>query len=223
MIAVAWGVYALFSGDNHNARASEPAHPTAAAPKPSPRPTGPIKQGHGKVVYLTFDDGPDRVWTPRVLAMLTKHGAHATFFMLAEHARKFQDLVDQVRAAGDAVGNHSVSHPKLTKLSAASLHAQIVNGIQSRCFRPPYGATDHRVLTELHRDGLQQVLWDVDPRDWSRPGVAVIVKRVLTAVKPGEIVIMHDGGGNRAETVAALDQILSTLSARGYSFPALSC
>ncbi|WP_427885451.1 polysaccharide deacetylase family protein [Kribbella sp. GL6] len=223
-ILVVWALHAVISGGNRNARASEPPHATASvSPKPSPRPTGPIKQGHGKVVYLTFDDGPDRVWTPRVLAMLAKHGAHATFFMLAQHSRRFPDLVDEVRAAGDAVGNHSVSHPKLTKLSPASLHAQVANGIQSRCFRPPYGATDHRVLTEIHRDGLQQVLWDVDPRDWSRPGVAMIVKRVLAAVKPGAIVIMHDGGGNRSQTVAALDQLLPDLAARGYGFPALSC
>ncbi|GAA3116787.1 peptidoglycan/xylan/chitin deacetylase (PgdA/CDA1 family) [Kribbella aluminosa] len=176
-VVAVWGLHALISGENRKARASESAPPAAtSSPEPSARPTGPIKQGHGKVVYLTFDDGPDRVWTPRVLAMLAKHGAHATFFMLAQHSRRLPDLVDEVRAAGDAVGNHSVSHPKLTKLSPAALHAQVANGIQSRCFRPPYGATDHRVLAEIRRDGLQQVLWDVDPRDWSRPGVAVIVK-----------------------------------------------
>ncbi|HZX02799.1 polysaccharide deacetylase family protein [Kribbella sp.] len=185
--------------------------------------TAPVEQAHGRVVYLTFDDGPDPLWTPKVLAVLAKHAVHATFFMLAQHANPHQELVDEVRAAGHAIGNHSVSHPKLTKLSPAQLHHQVADGVHSRCFRPPYGATNPKVRAEIKRDGMQQVLWDVDTRDWSRPGVPVIVKRALAGARPGAIILMHDGGGNRSETVAALGQILTALSARGYHFATLSC
>ncbi|MGW6194575.1 polysaccharide deacetylase family protein [Kribbella sp. NPDC055110] len=197
-----------------------------ATPSPTPAHTpsaGPVKQAHGKVVYLTFDDGPDPHWTPEVLTVLQAHNAHGTFFMLAEHANEHPDLVDQVRADGNSIGNHSVSHPQLPKLSPAELHHQVADGVQSKCFRPPYGATNAAVRAEIRRDGMQQVLWDVDPQDWARPGTPAIVQRALAGAHPGAIILMHDGGGNRAQTVAALDQVLTTLSARGYTFATLSC
>ncbi|WP_432889956.1 polysaccharide deacetylase family protein [Kribbella sp. CA-245084] len=204
-----------------------PAGTPSTTPTPSStqttEPAGPVKQAQGKVVYLTFDDGPDPHWTPEVLAVLAKHDARGTFFMLAQNANPHPELVDQVRAAGNSVGNHSVSHPQLPKLSPAQLHHQVADGVQSKCFRPPYGATNARVRAEIHRDGMQQVLWDVDPEDWARPGTATIVQRVLAGARPGAIILMHDGGGNRAQTVAALDQVLTTLSARGYTFATLSC
>jgi peptidoglycan/xylan/chitin deacetylase (PgdA/CDA1 family) len=182
-----------------------------------------VKHVGGKVVYLTFDDGPDPHWTPEVLAVLQAHNAHGTFFMLAEHANEHPDLVDQVRSAGNTIGNHSVSHPQLPKLSPAQLHHQIADGVRSKCFRPPYGATNAAVRAEIRRNGMQQVLWDVDPQDWARPGTSTIVRRALAGAYPGAIILMHDGGGNRAQTVAALDQVLTTLSARGYTFATLSC
>ncbi|MER7243393.1 polysaccharide deacetylase family protein [Kribbella sp. NPDC000426] len=204
-----------------------PTRTPSTTPTPSStqttEPSGPVKQAQGKVVYLTFDDGPDPHWTPEVLAVLAKHNAHGTFFMLAQNADPHPELVGQVRAAGNSVGNHSVSHPQLPKLSPAQLHHEVADGVQSKCFRPPYGATNARVRAEIHRDGMQQVLWDVDPEDWARPGTATIVQRVLAGARPGAIILMHDGGGNRAQTVAALDQVLTTLSARGYTFATLSC
>jgi peptidoglycan/xylan/chitin deacetylase (PgdA/CDA1 family) len=182
-----------------------------------------VKQAQGKVVYLTFDDGPDPRWTPEVLAVLQAHNAHGTFFMLAEHANEHPDLVDQVRAAGNTIGNHSVSHPQLPKLSPTQLHHQVADGVRSKCFRPPYGATNAAVRAEIRRNGMQQVLWDVDPQDWARPGTATIVQRALAGAHPGAIILMHDGGGNRAQTVAALDQVLTALSGRDYTFATLSC
>lgn len=199
---------------------------STVSPSATPSPTssaGPVKQADGKVVYLTFDDGPDPHWTPEVLAVLQAHNAHGTFFMLAEHANEHPDLVDQVRAAGNTIGNHSVSHPQLPKLSPAQLHHQVADGVRSKCFRPPYGATNAAVRAEIRRNGMQQVLWDVDPQDWARPGTATIVQRALAGAHPGAIILMHDGGGNRAQTVAALDQVLTALSARGYTFATLSC
>lgn len=202
-----------------------PVKPTtspSATPSHTPS-AGPVKQAGGKVVYLTFDDGPDPHWTPEVLAVLQAHNAHGTFFMLAEHANEHPDLVDQVRAAGNTIGNHSVSHPQLPKLSPGQLHHQIADGVRSKCFRPPYGATNAAVRAEIRRNGMQQVLWDVDPQDWARPGTSTIVRRALAGAHSGAIILMHDGGGNRAQTVAALDQVLTTLSARGYTFATLSC
>jgi peptidoglycan/xylan/chitin deacetylase (PgdA/CDA1 family) len=197
---------------------------TESPSTPSHTPSaGPVKQADGKVVYLTFDDGPDPRWTPEVLAVLQAHNAHGTFFILAEHANEHPDLVDQVRAAGNTIGNHSVSHPQLPKLSPAQLHHQIADGVRSKCFRPPYGATNAAVRAEIRRNGMQQVLWDVDPQDWARPGTPTIVQRALAGAHPGAIILMHDGGGNRAQTVAALNQVLTALSARGYTFATLSC
>jgi peptidoglycan/xylan/chitin deacetylase (PgdA/CDA1 family) len=204
------------------ATATKPV-PPESEPTPASTSTSPVKDGRGKVVYLTFDDGPDPRWTPGVLAVLAKHNAHGTFFMLAQNANPRPDLVGQVRAAGNNIGNHSVSHLQLTKASPAQLHHQVADGVQSKCFRPPYGATNARVHAEIRKDGMQQVLWDVDPEDWARPGTATIVQRVLAGAKPGAIILMHDGGGNRAQTVEALDQVLTTLTARGYTYATLDC
>lgn len=196
---------------------------TTATPSPPDGPGTPVKQHAGKVVYLTFDDGPDPAWTPEVLATLKKYDAKATFFMLRIHTDTYPELVQQVRDAGMAIGNHSVDHKYLPGLSAKRLHQEVANGIHSRCFRPPYGATNARVRKEIHANGMQQVLWDVDPQDWARPGSTAIRNRVLSHVFPGSVVLMHDGGGNRSQTGAALDRILQTLKARGYSFRSLSC
>ncbi|MEU4195395.1 polysaccharide deacetylase family protein [Kribbella sp. NPDC026611] len=227
-------LHAAVSGPAGMANAAQPVPTTtiskaAATTTPTPESTpsktanGPVKAAHGKVVYLTFDDGPDPRWTPEVLAVLAKHNAHGTFFMLAQNANPHPGLVDQVRTAGNSIGNHSVSHPQLPKLSPAALHHQVADGVRSKCFRPPYGATNARVRAEIRKDGMQQVLWDVDPEDWARPGTATIVNRVLAGTTPGAIILMHDGGGNRSQTVAALDQVLTTLTARGYAYATLSC
>ncbi|MDX3002402.1 polysaccharide deacetylase family protein [Kribbella solani] len=241
-----WSLHAAVSGGGAKASAAQAPRTASASPsaassgqpsasgkssasgKPSatvstPASTKSVEQAKGKVVYLTFDDGPDPRWTPEVLAVLAKHNVHGTFFMLAEHADAHPDLVDEVRTAGNAIGNHSVSHPQLTKLSPARLHEQVANGIQSKCFRPPYGATNPRVKAEIKRDGMQQVLWDVDTNDWKRPGATTIANRVVAGARPGAIILMHDGGGNRSQTVAGLDQALTKLSARGYGFATLSC
>jgi peptidoglycan/xylan/chitin deacetylase (PgdA/CDA1 family) len=229
--AAFWSLHAANSSEAQSANTARPAHrvaATAPVPKPASTPTvtkstKPVEQAQGKVVYLTFDDGPDPRWTPEVLAVLARHGVHGTFFMLAEESDSHPELVDQVRAAGNQIGNHSISHPQLTKLSPAQLHHQVADGIKSKCFRPPYGATNARVRAEITRDGMQQVLWDVDTEDWKRPGTATIVQRVLAGAHPGAIILMHDGGGNRAQTVAALDQALTALSARGFGFATLAC
>lgn len=201
---------------------STPTQRTTPVRPVPPNPTTSVAGGK-KVLFLTFDDGPDPTWTPQVLATLAKYGAHATFFELGEMQGEHPGLRGQVLAAGNAIGSHSISHPQLTKLSAAQRHHQIFDGPRSTCFRPPYGATNAKVRADIKAAGMVQVLWDVDPRDWARPGTSVIVHNILTHAKSGRIVLMHDGGGNRAQTVAALDHALTRLTAQGYTYQALGC
>lgn len=126
-------------------------------------------------------------------------------------------------AAGNTIGSHSISHPQLTAISAAKRRHEIFDGPRSTCFRPPYGATNPKVRADIKAAGMVQILWDVDPRDWSRPGTQAIVQNIKANARPGSIILLHDGGGNRSQTVAALDKVLPDLLAQGYSFPAMAC
>ncbi len=179
--------------------------------------------GGNKVVWLTFDDGPDPVWTPQILQVLAKYDAHATFFQLGSMQAAHPALHDQVLAAGNSIGNHSISHAQLTKLSAAKRHHEIFDGPRSKCFRPPYGAANDRVRADIKAAGMTPVLWDIDTLDWQRPGQNAIANTILSQARNGSVVLMHDAGGNRSQTVAALDQALATLTAQGYTFPAMDC
>lgn len=180
-------------------------------------------------IALTFDDGPSP-YTGQVLEILKRYHAHATFFVVGLHVLSFRDAVRAEVAAGDTVGNHTYTHADLEWLPNEIVTQQLVatqaavhesTGLLPHWFRPPYGAVDARVETLAAAQGLRTVMWSVDPRDWSRPGTDAIVARILADVRPGSIVILHDGGGYRDETVAALPIILSSLKARGYSFVTL--
>ncbi len=180
-------------------------------------------QAGGKVLYLTFDDGPQPVYTPKVLAVLAKHHAQATFFVLGREAAAHPTLVETTRQAGHRIGNHTWDHPMLTKLSAARLRQEISTGVKSKCFRPPFRDTNAHVAAVAGEYHQHQVLWDVDTRDWEKPGVPAIERALLRGARPGAIFLMHDGGGNRSQTVAALDRALAKLSAKGYTFRSLPC
>ncbi|MFI2613090.1 polysaccharide deacetylase family protein [Kitasatospora sp. NPDC018619] len=184
----------------------------------------------GKVVYLTFDDGPSPAYTPKVLSTLARYGVRATFFEIGQNAAANPALTAQVARQGHSVQNHSWSHPDLRRLSAAAIAAQVADtdrAVRARtgrtpgCLRPPYGAVNGTVRAQAAALGKQVVLWSVDPADWSRPGTAAIRSRVLNSVRPGSVVLLHDGGGDRSQTVAALPEIISTLKARGYGFATL--
>jgi peptidoglycan/xylan/chitin deacetylase (PgdA/CDA1 family) len=197
--------------------------PPSTPHRPAPNPTAAFAKGNKKVVFLSFDDGPDPVWTPEVLQILAKYGAHATFFELGAMQTAHPGLREQVLAAGNTIGSHSITHPQLTAISAAKRHHEIFDGPKSTCFRPPYGASNPKVRADIKAAGMVQVLWDVDPRDWARPGTPAIVHNVLTHAHNHNIILFHDGGGDRSQTVAALDKVLSILKAQGYSFPAMDC
>ncbi|MFG1911818.1 polysaccharide deacetylase family protein [Kribbella sp. NPDC048928] len=212
------------TGTPTEAVSSTPTQSTPPSTPAKPLPPNPtLAAGNGKVLFLTFDDGPDPTWTPQVLATLAQYGAHATFFELGEMQSEHAGLREQVLAAGNTIGSHSITHPQLTAVSPAKRHHEIFDGPHSTCFRPPYGATNTKVRAEIKAAGMVQVLWDVDPRDWARPGTSAIVHNILTHAHSGRIVLMHDGGGNRTQTVAALKQVLPVLKAQGYTFPAMQC
>ena len=178
----------------------------------------PSAQGsaNGRTVYLTFDDGPSQ-YTPAILRILRATNSTATFFELGFRQAEHPAAVAQVRAEGSSVGNHTYNHPDLTSLTPSEVRWQLTRGPHGRCMRPPYGATNPSVRRIVAQEGLREVLWSIDTLDWSRPGTTKIVKAATgPGVRGGSIVLMHDGGGDRSQTVAALPKIIRTLQQRGY-------
>ncbi|WP_020385574.1 polysaccharide deacetylase family protein [Kribbella catacumbae] len=201
-----------------------PGGPDTNTPRtPAGDPTAAAAAGNKKVLFFSFDDGPDPVWTPKILQVLAKYGAHATFFELGKMQAAHPGLREQILAAGNTIGSHSITHPQLTALPAKNRRHEIFDGPKSKCFRPPYGASNPKVRADIKAAGMVQVLWDVDPRDWARPGTQAIVNNIMTHAHRRNIILMHDGGGDRTQTVAALDKALRLLKAQGYSFPAMAC
>lgn len=201
----------------------EPQHHRPVAPD-----VPPARVPYRGTVYLTFDDGPDPRWTPQVLDILRRHGVEAVFFEVGTSVAAHPDLVRRVRREGHLIGNHTWNHASLTTLRGRAIRAQLDRteralGERPRCVRPPYGAHDARVDKVIRSRGQRVMLWSVDPQDWARPGVDRIVRRILRGVEPGARILMHDGGGDRSQTVAALEQVITRLQARGYRFGLLDC
>lgn len=153
-------------------------------------------------VYLTFDDGPDPEWTPRVLDALSQAGAQATFFSIGQQAQRAPDLVRRIHAAGHAVGNHTYSHRHPWFMSQRTARAQVrdgakalsdVLGVAPSFYRPPHGRQRACMSDEAQRCGERVVLWDVSAVDWGPLGAAEGIEKRLDAVKGGDIVLMHDG------------------------------
>ena len=182
-------------------------------------------------IALTFDDGPNPANTPQVLAVLRKYHIHATFFDLGRLVKVYPDLARQELADGNIVGNHTWSHPDLPTLSTSSIKKQIrdssdaieqATGVRPIFLRPPYGDLSANVLKIVNSFGKTTVIWNNDSRDWSIPGTSAIISRVLASVGNGTIILLHDGGGNRQQTIAALPTIIQHLQARHYQFVTLA-
>jgi peptidoglycan/xylan/chitin deacetylase (PgdA/CDA1 family) len=186
-----------------------------------------------RAVALTFDDGPWPATTSRVLAILRRRHVQATFFVIGYLADRFPELVARERAAGMAVGNHTYNHPQVPpfgELPRELVQVQIALGAQSirragataQLMRPPGGSYSPDTVQIARNLGERLVLWSVDPADW-RPGTTPgqIAQRVLGAVRPGSIVILHDGGGDRSATVAALPRIIKGIRRRGLRLVAI--
>lgn len=184
-----------------------------------------------KKIALTFDDGPDATYTPQVLALLQKYAAHATFFQIGEDtAAADPALVNALVAAGNLVEDHTFTHADLPTLPDAALFAELqrtqsslfaVTGRDTMFFRPPYGNFNAHVEAVGSALGMQMALWTTDTNDWAMPGVNAIVQSALTGAADNGIILMHDGGGDRSQTIAALDRIIPTLQAQGYDLVTL--
>ena len=179
----------------------------------------------GGILYFSFDDGPSPTWTPRVLDLLGTYHAGATFFQIGQEAAKHPDLVDQVRERGHSVGNHTWSHPDLTTLSSEDVREQLTRtndaiGLTT-CVRPPMGATNALVQQVFAGLGLTEQLWDIDTRDWDHRSAQEIVTAVLSRAHNGAVVLMHDGGGDRSQTVDALAELLPRITEAGWQIRAI--
>ena len=175
-------------------------------------------------VRLTFDDGPNRTATPEILETLSAYGVTATFFVVGQMAAANPAIVRREEREGHTIGNHSWDHPDLTQLDRAQVEAELqdtndiveqVTGTSPTRWRPPYGATNPAVEAAAEDVSLtSMVLWTVDPRDWADPPATTIRDRVLQAVQPDSIILLHDGTG--ANTPEALPMILNGLADMGY-------
>lgn len=180
-----------------------------------------------KLAALTFDDGPVRGQTDKILDILGRERVPATFFVLGERVRKEPALTRRMVAEGHQLGNHSYNHPDLTRLDRPKVVQQVVRtrarirsvaGSGTSWFRPPYGSVNGETLKTLKGLDQRVVMWDVDPQDWKKPGAREIAKRVVSQTRPGSIILLHDGGGDRRKTIAALGGIIRELKKRGYVF-----
>ena len=170
-----------------------------------------------KDVALTFDDGPSP-YTPEVLGVLAAHHVHATFFEIGEQVPAYPSMVRRIVQQGNDVADHSLHHedgPGEESIRQTRDLIESASGFRPCMFRPPGGYEPASTLAAAEALKMVSVIWDVDTRDWTRPGSGSIYA-TATSVQPGSIVLMHDGGGDRSETVAALPGIIKNLKSRGY-------
>jgi peptidoglycan/xylan/chitin deacetylase (PgdA/CDA1 family) len=185
-----------------------------------------VREGatHGRDIALTFDDGPGP-YTPQVLSVLERMHVRATFFAIGKMLRYFSVSTVREIEDGDVIGDHTESHPMLAHLSTHDqfeelfeqiARIELLGGHRPVLFRPPYGSFNATTMHELKRLHLLMVLWSVDTDDYLQPGVSTIVERALEGAHPGAIILMHDAGGVRTQTIEALPQIITGLRKRGY-------
>lgn len=190
----------------------------------------PTKQ---KVIALTFDDGPNPRYTPQILNLLKKYHAKATFFVTGYRANKYPGLVKREVMNGHIIGNHTYNHPNIARLSLDKIREELTKSDElifsitkqkPQLFRPPYGFYDEKVIRASKQAGYTVVLWSLrqDTLDWKRPGVQNIVKKVVSNIRNGDIILFHDHIQRSSQTVQALKQILPILQNKGYKFVTVS-
>ncbi|HZR32987.1 MAG TPA: polysaccharide deacetylase family protein [Terriglobales bacterium] len=185
-----------------------------------------------KRVALTFDDGPNDPWTPRLLEVLARHNVPATFFLIGRFVVERPEIAEQIAAAGHVIGNHTFTHPNLIFTSAPEVERQIKRcqrvlldtvGKHSKLFRPPYGGRTPEVLRTARRCGLEPIMWSVSGNDWKAKSHAQIEDKILDGLQGGDVILLHDGGHrhlgvDRSHTVAALERIIMECRQRGLQF-----
>jgi peptidoglycan-N-acetylglucosamine deacetylase len=225
-------VRAPVTGQPRHGPARPAAHPRASgkavlADESAPRQPVYYLDDGPKVIALTIDDGPSPVYTPQVLRVLEKYRVRATFSMVGENVSYYPAVAREVADAGHTIINHTWDHAKLTALSASRQQEEIARateaihaatGVNPRMFRAPYGAWSRAALAYCARMRLIPLDWSVDPRDWSRPGVSEIVAAIMATTRSGSIILEHDGGGDRSQTVTALKMVIPRLIGAGYRF-----
>ncbi|MGN6189686.1 MAG: polysaccharide deacetylase family protein [Conexibacter sp.] len=179
-----------------------------------------------RLVALTFDDGPGP-YTDRLLDVLERVRVPGTFFAVGYQLPAFAPQLQREVDLGETIGDHTADHRDLARLAARDQRAQVLDDARElrsygvpwpRLFRPPYGSYNRTTHALLARERMLSVLWSVDSEDYRRPGVETIVDNVVQHVQPGAIVLMHDGGGDRTQTIAAIPRIVHRLRAEGYRF-----
>ena len=198
--------------------------PKPPEPKPNPAPAAPpAANSGGKVIALTFDDGPGP-YTAQLLDILDQHGAKATFFLIGSKVSAQADVLRRMHSRGHQLGNHSWSHPELPKLPVDQIAGEIdrtndaikqATGVKPSILRPPYGAVNGVVLEQLRLRGMSSILWSVDTRDWADRNSDIVCSRAVAGAHPGAIILMHD---IHQTSVGAVPCILSALKQQGYSF-----
>ncbi|MGW0334888.1 polysaccharide deacetylase family protein [Streptomyces sp. NPDC003011] len=181
--------------------------------------------GRGRTMVLTFDDGPDPRYTPDILDTLAEYDVRAMFFVCGEMAADHRDLLARMADEGHVVGNHTWSHPLLTRLGRAQIRSQMERtcdvieeayGERPAWFRAPYGAWNRAAFQLGAELGMEPLAWTVDTLDWTTPGTGTIVGRVEDGAAPGVVVLSHDAGGDRTQSVRALRDYLPHLLDSGY-------
>ena len=192
-------------------------------PEPKPAPAAPTAANPGKVIALTFDDGPGP-YTAHLLDILDQHGAKATFFLIGSKVSAQADVLRRMHSRGHQLGNHSWSHPELPKLPVNQIASEIdrtndaikqATGVTPSILRPPYGAVNGIVLEQIRARGMSSILWSVDTRDWADRNSQIVCSRAVAGAHPGAIILMHD---IHQTSVGAVPCILSALKQQGYSF-----
>ncbi|MFB7592541.1 polysaccharide deacetylase family protein [Streptomyces sp. NPDC056169] len=236
----AWGATAL-TGTEAAARIGAGSEGRTKEPAPGPPPVSKVRmpegiahaaEAGGKAVNITIDDGPDPQWTPKVLDVLKEHDVKAVFCMVGPRAKEFPDLVKRVVADGHRLCDHTTSHDTtMDKKSVAYQQQQILDakkmiedaagGAKVEYYRAPGGAftpDSRRIAAEA---GMRPLGWNVDTKDFERPGTSAIVGTVKNELSNGPTILFHDGGGDRGQTVEALKQVLPWLKEQGrtFSFP----
>jgi len=184
-----------------------------------------------KVAALTFDDGPAIPYTQRILDILRQHNIKATFFLLGSEAQKYPDLVQRIYKEGHEIGNHSWSHARLIFKTPSFIREEIESTDQlirklgytgPLHFRAPYGNKLLILPWILKSMDKPHILFDVIPKDWERPSPQIIVQRIAEHLHPGAIILLHDGGGERSNTVNALELVLAYMKENGYQLLTIS-
>jgi len=182
-------------------------------------------------IALTFDDGPDHIFTPQILEKLRKYNVKATFFLLGDNMIKYPHLVRQIAAEGHVIGNHTYTHPKLTELSDEAYHQEIQKadqliqelvGYKPKFFRPTYGAINENQVAWATEQGMMTIQWSIDTLDWKGLSADAITQTVMDNILPGSIILQHNADGVPLQgSVDALENIIPALQKKGATFVTL--